>query len=797
MGANEFVKHGGMPREFTCFSFDLNFWSTLQKSVTILMKQFIATFLLLLAIGGFQRGFALEAFIVSEVRLEGLQRISAGTVFNYLPIKVGDAMDEERTADAIRALFKTGFFKDVRIEREGNILIVSVVERPSIANITFSGNSDIDTEELFESLKQIGFASGRVFDRSVFDQVEQELSRSYFSLGKYGVEITGTVTPLERNRVAIHFDVFEGEVARIKQINIVGNEVFSDDKLLDLFKLDTSRWYSFLTKSDQYSKQKLAADLESIRSHYLNNGYIDFSIDSTQVSLTHDKRYVYITININEGARFSVSDIKLAGDSPVQKEKLRDSITVSPGSVFSRAAVTQTSENLAERLGEDGYAFANINAIPDIDKEGEEANLTFFIDPGKRVYVRRVNFYGNAKTQDEVLRREMRQIEGAWISTKDVERSRVRLERLGFFEEVNIETSAVPGTTDQVDINISVVERPSGSILAGAGFSQSQGILLQGSISQENFLGTGNRVVATFNNSDVNRTFLFSYLNPYYTMDGVSRGFHVRYEETDAADANISKYALDELSTGLNFGIPINEFDAVNIGFSVGHMNFNKGASASREVKAFERENGNSFNTLLLTGSWSRDSRNRKIFPNKGSFTYAGTEIAVPGDDLTYYKLTGRHQQFFPLFNNYVSMIHGEIGFGDGYGSTQDFPLIENFFAGGIRSVRGFKANTLGPRDSNDDPLGGNLKLEGSAELIIPMPFASDMKSTRLSAFFDAGNVYSSQQDLDFGTLRYSTGLATTWMSPFGALTFSYAIPLRKEANDKTQEFQFTLGTNF
>nr|VFK42189.1 MAG: outer membrane protein insertion porin family [Candidatus Kentron sp. TC]VFK58762.1 MAG: outer membrane protein insertion porin family [Candidatus Kentron sp. TC] len=761
------------------------------------MKQFIITFLLLFAIGGFQRVFALETFVVSEVRLEGLQRISAGTIFNYLPIKVGDIMDEEHAADAIRALFKTGFFKDIRIERERDVLIVSVVERPSIANITFNGNSDIDTEELFEALKQIGFANGRVFDRSVFEQVEQELSRSYFSLGKYGVKITGTVTPLERNRVAIHFDISEGEVARIKQINIVGNKVFADDELLDLFKLNTSRWHSFLTKSDQYSKQKLAADLESIRSHYLNNGYIDFSIDSSQVSITRDKRYVYITINISEGARFSVSNIKLAGDSPILEEELLDGITVSPDSVFSRAAVTQTSENLAERLGEDGYAFANINAIPDIDKEDKKVDLTFFIDPGKRVYVRRVNFYGNAKTQDEVLRREMRQLEGAWISTKDVERSKVRLERLGFFEEVNIETSAVPGTTDQVDINISVVERPSGSILAGAGFSQSQGILLQGSISQENFLGTGNKVVATFNNSDVNRTFLFSYLNPYYTMDGVSRGFYARYEETDAADANISKYALDELSAGLSFGIPINEFDAINIGFSVGHMNFNKGTSASEEVKAFERKNGASFNTLLLTGSWSRDSRNRKIFPDKGSFTHAGTEIAIPGGDLTYYKLTGRHQQFFPLFNDYVSMIHGEVGYGDGYGSTRDFPLIENFFAGGIRSVRGFKANTLGPRDSNADPLGGNLKLEGSAELIIPMPFASDMKSTRLSAFFDAGNVYDSQQDLDFGTLRYSTGLATTWISPFGALTFSYAIPLKKEPNDKTQEFQFTLGTNF
>nr|VFK54801.1 MAG: Beta-barrel assembly machine subunit BamA [Candidatus Kentron sp. TUN]VFK60437.1 MAG: Beta-barrel assembly machine subunit BamA [Candidatus Kentron sp. TUN] len=764
----------------------------------------IVIFLLLLAIGGFSRAFAMETFVVSDVRLEGLQRISAGTVFNYLSVKVGDVLDKDRAADAIHALFKTGFFKDVRIEREGNTLVVSVVERPSIARISFYGNSDINTEELLESLKQIGFANGRVFDRSVFDQVEQELRRSYFSLGKYGIKIKSTVTPLERNRVAIQFDIFEGEIAKIKQINIVGNDIYTDDELLDLFKLNTSRWYSFLTKSDQYSKQKLAADLELIRSYYLNNGYINFSIDSTQVSITPDKRYVYITINVNEGVRFSVSDIKLAGDFVVLEEELLKGVTVSRGSIFSRAAATQTSKNLAERLGEDGYAFANINAIPDINKEDREVDLTFFIDPGKRVYVRRVNFEGNAKTRDEVLRREMRQFEGAWISTKDVERSRVRLERLGFFDEVNIETSAVPGSTDQVDINISVVERPSGSVVAGAGFSQSQGILFQGSISQENFLGTGNRVSVTFNNSDVNRTFLFSHLNPYYTMDGISRGFHVRFQEIDAADANISDYALDELSAGLNFGIPINEFDSINAGFSVEHMNLNKGIIASKEIEDFVKKNGDNFNTLLLTGSWSRDSRNRKIFPNKGSFTYAGAEIAIPGSDLTYYKLTGKHQHFFPLFKDYVSMLHGEIGFGDSYGSTEDFPLTENFFAGGMRSVRGFEANTLGPLDtppslSSAEPesLGGNLKLEGSAEVIIPTPFIPDTKSTQFSAFIDVGNVYGPKEDLDLGTLRYSTGVATTWISPFGALTFSYAIPLKKEPHDEIQKFQFTFGTNF
>nr|VFJ53095.1 MAG: outer membrane protein insertion porin family [Candidatus Kentron sp. FM]VFJ53534.1 MAG: outer membrane protein insertion porin family [Candidatus Kentron sp. FM]VFK09945.1 MAG: outer membrane protein insertion porin family [Candidatus Kentron sp. FM] len=763
------------------------------------MRRYIAALLLLLTIDGFSCAFAMETFVVSDMRLEGLQRISAGTVFNYLPIKVGDIVDSDRTADAIRSLFKTGFFKDVRIEKEGNTLVIFVVERPSIASISFHGNSSIKTDALLESLKQIGFSEGRVFNPSVFDHVEQELRHSYFSLGKYGVEIEKIVTPLERNRVAIQFDISESDVAKIKQINIVGNKVFADDELLDLFKLTTSRWHSFFTKTDQYSKQKLSADLESMRSHYLDNGYINFSVDSTQVSITPNKKDVYITINISEGLQFSISEVKLAGDFVVPEEKLLKGITISPGTIFSRAAVTQTSKNLTEQLGKDGYAFANVNAIPDIKGEKREVDLTFFLDPGKRVYVRRINFEGNAKTRDEVLRREMRQIEGGWISTKDVERSRVRLERLGFFEEVNIETPAVPGTTDQVDINVSVIERSSGNLMLGAGFSQDQGVVLQGSISQENFLGTGNKMTATVNNSSINRTFAFSYLNPYYTVDGVSRGFHARYREVDADDANISDYVLDEVSAGVSFGIPISEYDFINVGFSAEHMDFNEmGDYASEEIKDFADEVDGGFYTFLVTGSWAKDSRNRRIFPDKGSLTYAGAEIALPGGDLRYFKLTGKHQRFFPLFKDYVLMLNGDVGFGDGYGGTEDLPLIENFFAGGTDSVRGFEENTLGPRETGgeEDPLGGSFKLVGNAEVIVPVPFIRNKKSTQLSAFFDIGNVYG-PQEIDLGNLRYSTGLSTTWLSPFGALTFSYAIPIQEEPDDELQQFQFSFGSSF
>lgn len=748
-------------------------------------------------VSAFFRVFAVETFVVAEIRLEGLQRISAGTVFNYLPIKVGEIVDKDCAANAIRSLFKTGFFKDVKVEGEGNILVISVVERPSIASISFHGNLDINTEDLLKSLKQIGFSEGWLFNPSLFDQVEQELHHSYFSLGKYGVEIKKIVTPLERNRVAIQFNISEGEIAKIKQINIVNNEAFTDGELLDLFKLTTSRWHSFLTKTDQYSKQKLASDLESMRSYYLDHGYMNFFVDSTQVSITSDKKDVYITINVNEGSQFIISNVKLVGNSVVPKEELLKNVTIPHGSVFSRADVTETSKNLTARLGEEGYAFANVNAVPDIKVGEKEVNLTFFTDPGKRVYVRRINFEGNVKTRDEVLRREVRQMEGAWISTKDLERSRVRLERLGFFEEVNVEMLSVPGTTDQVDINISVVERPSGNMLAGAGFSQSKGILFQGSVSQENFLGTGNKVSVTFNNSDVDRTLSLSYLNPYYTMDGVSRGFNARYREVDAAEANISEYVLDEIKAGLDFGIPINEFDSINVGFNARHMNFNMGSSPSDEIKEFEDEVGGGFNVFLLAGSWARDSRNRKIFPDSGSFTYGGAEIAVPGGELTYYKLTGKHQRFFPLFKDYVLMLNGEVGFGDGYGNTNDLPLIENFFAGGIRSVRGFEDNTLGPRDGNQDPIGGSLKLEGNAEVIVPMPFIHNTKSTQISGFFDVGNVYGPKEDIDLGTLQYSVGLSTTWISPFGALTFSYAVPLKKEPNAEVQEFQFTIGSTF
>ena len=740
---------------------------------------------------------AADAFTVRDIRLEGLQRITAGTVFNYLPVKVGDTLDDTRTAEVVRTLFKTGFFRDVRIERDGETLVVSVVERPSIGSIEFTGNKDLKTEDLLAALEQAGFAEGRVFNRSILDQVEQELHRTYFAAGKYGARITSTVTPLERNRVGVGFDISEGVVAKIRQINIVGNATFDDDALLDEFNLETTGFFSFITRSDQYSKPKLAADLETLRAFYLDKGFINFNIDSTQVSITPDKKDVYITINITEGGSYAVRDVHLQGTLTVPEEELFELVTIVQGEVFSRKNVTETVRNIADRLGDEGYSFANVNAVPEIDDAAKRVDLTFFIDPGERVYVRRVNFRGNTKTRDEVLRREMRQIESGVISTEAIERSKVRLERLGFFESVDVETSAVPGAPDQVDVDFTVVEGPSGNLLLGAGVSQAEGGVVDISVTEENFLGTGNRLRAAFNNSKVNRDISFSWVNPYWTIDGVSRGIEIYNRRTDASDANLADYDLDEIGAGLTFGVPISEFMRINVGLNVEQTDFVAGSSASDEIRRFRDEYGGQFTTVLATGSWANDKRNSRFLPTTGSLTRLSGEIAVPGGDLTYYKVAAQHQRFFPLPADFVFALDSEIAYGDGFGSTRGLPLTDNFFSGGLRSVRGFRTNTLGPRDSLDKPLGGNLKITGTAELILPFPFTKDSRSFRITGFVDTGNVYGSDEDFDFGELRYSTGVAVIWLSPLGPLTMSLAVPLNKAQGDETQRFQFTFGTSF
>ena len=737
-------------------------------------------------------------FVVRDIQVEGLQRISAGTVFNYLPVQVGSSISEKDYPDIIRALFKTGFFTDVNLERKGNVLVVTVVERPAIAEVKITGNNDISTEDLQKSLKEVGLAEGRVFDRALLDKVEQELLRLYYSRGRYAVQVKSQVQPLERNRVAVNIDIAEGAVASISQINIVGNKAFTEKELLGKLQSSTGGWFSFFSKDDQYSKQKLAADIETLRSFYLDRGYLKFNVDSSQVSITPDKKDVYVTINITEGEPYIIQDVQLTGDFGVVPEAdLRALITLKPGETFSRAKVTETAKAVGERLGQEGYAFANVNTVPQVDDATQKVTLNFIVDPGKRVYVRRVNFQGNIKTQDEVLRREMRQMEGSWFSTKDIDRSKTRLQRLEYLESVNIETPAVPGASDQVDANFTVVERPSGSLMFGIGYGQESGILLNASVTQNNFLGTGNQLGLVLNNSQAGDNYSFSYTNPYYTPDGVSLGFRAFYQTIDGAQLNTANYVRNAAGVLVNFGFPLNEFDTLRL--SPGYQHIWIGTTTNTPIEIFEylKENGDTYDQLTLDASWARDSRNRTIFPSSGSLNQIAGQFALPGSTAEFYKLNYRSINYFQLANWLTWSVGGEIGYGDGYSNTGGLPFFENFFAGGLRSVRGWKSNTLGPRYSNDEPSGGAFKTVANTQLILPVPFMEKSENVRVAAFFDIGNVFATPSAFEANELRYSIGISGQWLSPLGPIVLSVAAPLNEQSGDETEVFQFSFGVPF
>ena len=741
--------------------------------------------------------WAFEPFVIKEIRVDGLQRIEVGTVFNYLPISVGDTLNEQRAAEAIRALFKTGFFSDVSLDHKGDVLVVKVVERPSISKVNLSGNKDIKTEDLTEALKRIGLAEGRVFDRSMLEQVKRELERQYFARGKYGVKISSEVKPQDRNRVEVNLKIDEGKVAKINRITIVGNRAFSEDTLLDNFQLGPPALFSVFTENDQYSKQKLGADLETLRSYYLDRGYIDFSIDSTQVAITPDKKDVYITINITEGNQFTVTDVKLAGDLKVPEPELAALISVKPGEIFSRKQVTESNARINNRLGKEGYAFANISPTPDLDRVKRTVKLTFFVDPGKRVYVRRVNVSGNSRTRDVVLRREIRQLENGWISTDSVNRSRERLQKLGYFDEVNVETPAVPGTDDQVDVDFGVKERSSfGSLNAGVGFSQSQGLLLNASVNQDNFMGTGKHVSAAINNSKVNTVYSFSYTNPYYTVDGVSRGFSLFLRTTDAGQANVGSYTSDALGGSVNYGIPLSEFNTMRASVGYEKSTLKTNVLTPQEYLQFLSANGSDFGVFKLTLSWAHDTRNKAFFPDNGLLQSLSVSTALPGSDLNYYKLSTQTTWYHSLFNILTVSLNGEVDYGRPYGTTAGFPFFENYYAGGIHSVRGYRSNTLGPKEFGT-ALGGSLNTVGSAEMFFTPPFMQENSSFRMGAFFDVGNVYKDYANFDAAELRYSTGVSAVWLSPIGPLTFSLAKALNAKVDDNTEIFQFSLGAVF
>ena len=763
-----------------------------------------------------------EEFVVRDIKVKGLQRISLGTVYNYLPVNVGEMFSLSNVSPAIKALFKTGFFKEVSLERDGSTLIVNVVERPSIAKIIFEGNKDLSKEDLTKALDKIGLAEGKIFDRQVLDKVEQELTRQYLSHGKYGLKIKIDVSNLTRNRVGIHINISEGRVTKIKQINIVGNNAFDEKILLGKLELNTSNLLSFYTKDDQYSKQKLSGDLETLKSYYLDRGYINFTVESTQVAITPDKKDIYVTVNIKEGDIYTLSKVKLAGNLVVTPEELIRLVSVGPGEIFSRKSATETSKAIQDRLGDEGYAFANVNMVPEINEVKKTVEMAFFVDPGKRVYVHRINFSGNSKTRDEVLRREMRQMEASWASSSKIERSKTRLERLGYFETVNVETPPVVGTADQVDVNYSVVEKSSGNLSAGVGFSQVQGIVLNANISQDNVFGSGKRVNVAFNNSSYITNYQFGFHNPYFTVDGVSQGYNLGYAKRNAGQINIANYSTNIANAGINFGIPLNEFDQIRFDTDVKNTELKAGSYSSYQINEFiygeYPGNGDANDKFLTLGqaiSWSHDTLNRAIFPSKGGQQRLSGLTMIPGSQLEYYKLGYKHQHYFPLAKDLTFKLNGEVAYGGSYGSTTGgLPFFENYFMGGTGSVRGFKNNTLGPRDSNGYPIGGSSKIVGNAEMFFPVPFFAETKSLRLGTFFDAGALNDS---LSLSNMKYSAGVSGEWLSPFGALAVSAAYPLNSgnytydtynpyignyahseiSQSDQTQFFQFNFGQNF
>ncbi len=742
--------------------------------------------------------FAFDPFTITDIRVEGIQRTEAGTVFGYLPVKVGDTMTDEKAADAVKTLFGTGFFKDVRLEIDGGVLVVLVDERPAIAAIDFVGLKAFDKEQLRKGLKDVGLAESRIFDRALVERAEQELKRQYLSQGHYAVQITTTVTPLERNRVGINFSIEEGEIAKIKQINIIGANAFDEDDLLDLFLLQTPGWFSWYTKNDQYSKQKLTGDLETLRSHYLDRGYLEFNVESTQVAISADKHDIYITINISEGEKYAVSSVKLAGDLLLPEEELISLVKIKPGESYSREKLTESTKAIGERLGNEGYAFANVNAAPEVDKAKHEVAFTIFVDPGRRVYVRRINVTGNTKTRDEVVRREMRQIESSWYDGEKINKSRTRVDRLGYFDEVTIETPAVAGTTDQVDVNVNVKERPTGSLMLGAGFSSSEKVVLSGSIQQQNLFGSGNFVGISVNSSRVNTVYSLSYTNPYFTVDGVSQGFDLYHRNYDTSTLSaLATYGARSTGGGIRFGVPITEDDTVNFGLAYDRTTLKVDSTSLQRYQDYVAEFGETNSSFLGSAGWARDTMDSRIYPTKGYIQRLGGEVAMPGGTLRYYKLNYQHQRYFPLTRKYTLALNGELGYADGMGN-RPLPFFKNFYVGGIGSVRGYEPSSLGPVDpATEQRLGGNRRLIVSAEFLFPMPRAGQDKSVRLGAFVDGGQVWGADEKLDLGTLRYSAGLSLAWSSPVGPLKFSLARPLNKKESDKIQALQFQMGTVF
>ena len=740
--------------------------------------------------------FAIQPFVIKDIRVEGAQRTEAGTVFSYLPVKVGESMDDDKAAAAIKALYATGFYSDVRLEVENDVLIVFLVERPAIAQIDINGAKEFTKDNLKDGLKTAGISEAKIFDRSVLDRAEKEIKRQYTSRGFYSAKVTTTVTPLERNRISLTFTIEEGEVSKIVDINIIGATAFSESTLLKEFELTTGGWFSWFTKDDQYSKQKLSGDLEKLKSYYLNRGYLEFNIDSTQVSITPDKEKIYITVTITEGPVYTLGAIKFQGELKITEEEMRSLLLFKPGETFSRQKIVDSVKRISDRLGNDGYSFANITPVPDPDRNSKIATFTMFVDPGRRVHVRRINVQGNSRTRDEVVRRELRQLESAWYSNEKIARSKERLERTSFFEDINIETPSVPGTNDQVDLNVTVKERNTGSLQFGVGYSNAEKLTISASVSQANIFGSGNQLAFRINNGQVSKAYEVSYLNPYWTVDGIARGFDLYRRDLNTASLTTGEYKSTSTGAGLRFGVPVTEYDGVNFGLGIERTTLGLDAFSPQRYIEYVNLFGLKSDTLRGTLGFARDTRDSIYFPRNGYLIEAGAEAGLPGGDVKYYRFQSKAQYLRPIWGPIVLNLNAEFGYANGYGG-KPLPFFKNFYAGGVDSVRGFEQSSLGPRDTNGDYIGGNRRIVGNIELLFPMPGVKGDKSVRLSAFVDIGNVFAASEKIRLNNLRSSVGFAVSWFSPVGPLKFSLAKPIKQKADDKVERFQFLLGKVF
>ncbi len=749
----------------------------------------------LLAVAGNVAAQAFRPFTVKDIRVEGVQRTNPGTVFSYLTVKVGETLTEQRAQQALRALFATGFFTDVRLEAEDDVLVVYVEERPAVAQVDFSGVIEFPLDSLRSVLRDMGLAEGRIFDRAVLEGAEQELKRQYLSRGKYAAEVQTTVTPLERNRVALRFSVTEGEVARIRRINIVGARAFPEDELLSLFVLRTPGWLTWYTRHDQYSRQRLSADLEALRSHYLDRGYLDFTIESTQVSITADRKDIFITVNVAEGEKYTVSQVRIGGKMLLPREELQKLLRIAPGDVFSRQRLVESQKAISERLGNDGYAFANANAVPEVDRDKRTVAFTLLVDPGRRVYVRRINVVGNNKTRDEVVRREMRQLEGAYYDASKLQLSRSRIDRTRFFNSVSVDTTPVEGRPDQVDVTYAVEERATGSLALGVGFSTVDKVILSASVTEPNVFGTGKYLALELNSGSVNKAYSLSYVDPYYTVNGVSRGFDIYAREVDATTLAIGAYGTNTVGAGVKFSYPISERKSLSFGLLGESVEVFTFAATAQVYKNFVATFGSQYRYGALTAAWTHDSRDSLLVTTDGTLTRISTEVA--GGDLEYYRLGFNQQFYFPLSRTFTLFLNADLGYASGI-NAKPMPFFKNFYAGGPGTVRGYDDYSLGPRDEAGNSLGGTRRVVGNIELLFPMPGAAQDNSLRLAAFIDAGQVYAAGAPVDFNELRYSAGLALAWASPVGPLRLSYASPLNERKGfDRVQRLQFRFGTTF